>query len=333
MAMDRPSPHSSDMSVPAPGPAVAVAQPALLACHDVWLQRDRRDVVREVNLRLRAGELVALLGPNGAGKSTLLEGLAGSLAPARGQIERHGRMTLGLQLPALAQRTVRANLLLALAWWGVPRAQRRSRALGALSRLGVEHLADRRASELSGGERRRVHLARSIAVDPDILLLDEPFAGLDGEARSALLEDASSALRSEHRATLVVVHDRDEAWALADRLLIMLDGRVVADARPRDLLADPPSAAVARFLGYDGELRLGDHVHLTRAAHVQLAEDGPLRARVVSAIPTQDGVRLRLELDHGLLHATTGHPGPRPGEIVRARVDGGKSFSEADLHS
>ncbi len=102
-----------------------------------------------------------------------------------------------------------------------------------------------------------MHLARAIAVAPDVLLLDEPFAGLDAEVRATLLEDALSALRSDTRATLVVVHDRAEAWALADRLLVLIDGRLVADGPPRELLEHPPSPGVARFLGYDGAIRDG----------------------------------------------------------------------------
>jgi ABC-type sulfate/molybdate transport systems ATPase subunit len=316
-------------AAPRPTSPAERGQP-LLSCEGVWLERDRRPVVRDVSLRLHAGELVALLGPNGAGKSTLLDGLAGALAATHGRIERHGRMTLGLQFPALARRTVSANLTLALAWWGVPRDQRASRARDALRAFGAEHLADRRATELSGGERRRVHLARSIAVDPDILLLDEPFAGLDGEARSSLLEDAASALRSDRRATLVVVHDRDEAWALADRLLVLLDGAVAADGPPRELLERPPSPAVARFLGYDGELRHGERRLLTRPAHVRVEDDGPLAARVVAAIPAQEGVRLRLELAEGVVHATAAHPGPRLGDQVRVRIEGGCAFGAGE---
>ena len=118
--------------------------------------------------------------------------------------------------------------MLALAWWGVPRGERQARAVEALRALGAAHLADRPALSLSGGERRRVHLARAIAVGADVLLLDEPFAGLDFEVRASLLEDALSALRSPTRATMVVVHDRAEAWALADRLLILIDGELVA---------------------------------------------------------------------------------------------------------
>ena len=212
-------------------------------------------MVRDVNLELRAGEVVALLGPNGAGKSTLLDGLAGALEPTAGTIVRGGRVALGLQAPDLARRSVVANLTLALAWWGVPRGERVRRALEALRLMGAEHLAARPAAALSGGERRRVHLARTLAVAPDVLLLDEPFAGLDADARATLLEDAVSALRSATRATLVVVHDRAEAWALADRLLIMIDGQVVAEVPARPARAPARREAVARFLGFDGALR------------------------------------------------------------------------------
>ena len=141
--------------------------------------------------------------------------------------------------------------------------------------LDAAHLAGRQATELSGGEQRRVHLARALATEANVLLLDEPFAGLDGEARTALLADAQSALQAPQRATLVVVHDRTEAWALADRLLVLLGGEIVAAGPPATVLAAPPSAAVARFLGYDGELRDGDELLLTRPAHVTVAPRRP----------------------------------------------------------
>ncbi|MGH2885020.1 MAG: ATP-binding cassette domain-containing protein, partial [Solirubrobacteraceae bacterium] len=183
---------------------------------------------------------------------------------------------------------------------------------------------------LSGGERRRVHLARVLAVAPDVLLLDEPFAGLDAEVRAALLADAQRALRSPERATLVVVHDRAEAWALADRLLILLDGRLVASGPPRELLERPPSVAVARFLGFDGRLEDGDQLVLTRPPHVALDSGGPLEARVMRAVPLEDGVRLELELDHGLLYAVSPLPAPRIGDAVRVRIDGGARFPLRD---
>ncbi|MBV9414005.1 MAG: ABC transporter ATP-binding protein, partial [Solirubrobacterales bacterium] len=188
----------------------------LLRCEHLSVRHGRREVVHDVSAEVRAGQIVALLGPNGAGKSTLLDALAGALPAVQGHVERFGRVGVALQSPDLAHRTVLANVVLALAWWGVPRAERTRRAREALHAIGADHLAARHAATLSGGERRRVHLARTIAVQPDVLLLDEPFAGLDAEVRASLLEDALSALRSTTRATLVVVHDRAEAWALAD---------------------------------------------------------------------------------------------------------------------
>jgi ABC-type sugar transport system ATPase subunit len=305
----------------------------LLRCEHLSVRRGKRDVVADVSAELHAGEIVALLGPNGAGKSTLLDALAGALPSVQGRIERHGRVAIALQSPDLARRTVFQNMTLALAWWGVPRAERAERAREALRAIGADHLSRRRAATLSGGERRRVHLARAIAVRPDVLMLDEPFAGLDAEVRANLLEDALSALRSTTRATLVVVHDRAEAWALADRLLILLDGRLVASGSPRELLERPPSVAVARFLGFDGRLEDGDELVLTRPPHVALDPGGPLEARVTRAVPLEDGVRLELELDHGRLYAVSPLPAPRVGDTVRLRIDGGARFPFSEARS
>ncbi len=300
----------------------------LLSARDLTVHRDGREILHGVGLSLRAGELVALLGPNGAGKSTLLDALAGATAPTAGSIRRDGRIAVALQSPDLARRTVLANLTAALGWWGVPRPQRRDRALAALRALHVEELAGRPAAALSGGERRRVHLARALAVAPDVLMLDEPFAGLDAESRGRLLADAAGALRSPARATLVVVHDRAEAWALADRLLVLIDGRILADGAPAEILAAPPSATVARFLGYDGELTGddGSELTLTRPPHVVLDPGGPLRARVTRAIPTEDGARLELTLTGGHLVTVVDGPPPREGDEVRVTVRGGVRY-------
>jgi len=298
-------------------------KPVLLRCEGLSVRRGRRLVVRNVNLELRAGEVVAVLGPNGAGKSTLLGALAGALEPATGKVERFGRVAMAMQSGDLARRSVIANLTLALSWWGVPRPDRADRARTALRTLGVESLADRPAATLSGGERRRVHLARALALAPDVLMLDEPFAGLDLESRGTLLEDAVSVLRSSERATVVVVHERAEAWALADRLVIVTEGEIVAQGEPGEVLEHPPTAAVARFLGYDGRIEDSDGVLLTRPAHVSLDPAGPLTARVTRAVPQEDGARLELTLERGRVYTVAASPAPSAGEAVRLRLLGG----------
>ncbi len=132
-------------------PAIPAGR-VLLSCEQLSVRRGQREVVRDVSVELRTGELVALLGPNGAGKSTLLDALGGVLAPARGQDQRHGRAAIALQSADLARRSVLANVVLALAWWGVPRPERAVRAREALAAMGAAHLAP--ASGRSAVRRR-----------------------------------------------------------------------------------------------------------------------------------------------------------------------------------
>lgn len=297
----------------------------LLQVENLTLSRGGRGVLDAVSLELRDGQVTALVGPNGAGKSTLLSAMTGLVRGESGAVTLHGTIATAMQSPGLARRSALANVELALAWAGVPRVVRRERAVSALGALQAGTLSDRRATSLSGGEQRRVHLARALAIDPDILLLDEPFAGLDLQTRSTLLEDTSSLVRSRRGTTLVVAHDRAEAWALADRIVVLIDGRIAADA-PRDqVLAQPPTAEVARFLGYDGELRRGGSLVLTRPAHV-LVGTGDEEATVIRVVPTEDGCRVRLQLDSGTVHATIHGPSPRLGDRVRLSLVGGVVF-------
>jgi ABC-type sugar transport system ATPase subunit len=302
---------------------------SLLEAVDVRVRRGRDDVLHAVSLSVAAGEVVAILGPNGAGKSTLLDTLGGLLKPASGTVQRDGRVATVMQAPGLARRSVRANVELALAWWGVPRRERRPRALDALTQMRADHLAKRPATALSGGERRRVHLARAVAIRPDILLLDEPFAGLDPTTHAALCEDTSSALRTTGGAVVMVVHDRAEAWSMADRILVMLGGRIVAQGRPHEVLERPPTAEVARFLGYNGELREGDGLLLTRPSQVRVDPEGDVKATVTRVIPVEDGARVELQTPTGVLRALVPTPEISVGDHVRLRVTGGARFPRA----
>jgi ABC-type sulfate/molybdate transport systems ATPase subunit len=298
----------------------------LLRARGVAVARAGVDVVHDVDAEVRAGEVVALLGPNGAGKSTLLAALAGLLPVSRGQVERRGRVAAALQAPALARRSARANVEAALQWWGVPRRERRERAAAALGAIGARALTHRPAGTLSGGEARRVHLARVLALEPDALLLDEPFAGLDPPTRAELLYDAASTLRDERRATLVVLHDRVEAWALADRVLVILGGRIAADGAPSEVFGDPPTPEVAAFVGFAGRLEERGAVHMLRPQDVALDDEGPLRARVTRLVPVEEGVRVELALEAGRLVAMAPAPGPKPGAEVSLRLLGGVRF-------
>jgi len=302
-------------------------RPPVLIAERLAVARGARRLLDCVDLSLQRGEVVALLGPNGVGKSTLLAVLAGLLAPAGGSVTLNGRVAAALQAPALARRTVRANLEAALAWWGVARPERAARVDAALALLHVAHLHDRPAHALSGGEARRVHLARALALRSDALLLDEPFAGLDAPTRAELLHDAATVLRDPDRATLVIVHDRAEAWALADRLLVLLDGAVAADGPPRAVLERPPSIEVAAFLGFTGQLREPDgSLRCLRTAQVALDAEGPLRGTVTRRIPEEDGVLCEVALASGRLQVRAGYPGPQIDDLVRLRISSSVRF-------
>jgi ABC-type sulfate/molybdate transport systems ATPase subunit len=303
----------------------APSGPALEAS-GLAVRRGAREVVSGIEMSLRRGEVTVLLGPNGAGKSTLLNALAGLVPISAGNVNLRGRLASASQVPALARRSVRANVELAMAWWGVPRGSRRAGAMEALGALGVGDLAERHALSLSGGEARRVHLARVLSVRPDVLLLDEPFAGLDANARADLLYDIASVLRAEDRATCIVVHDRSEAWALADRVLVLLGGRIVASGSPAQALDRPPTVEVARFLGFSGEINEQRSTLLLRPGQVVLDPGGAIEAQVRRRIPIEDGVRLELALDRGRVFAYSPLPGPDPGTKVRLQVVGGVRF-------
>lgn len=299
----------------------------LLRTDGLSLGHGRTEIVHGVDLSIRDGEVVAILGPNGVGKSTLLAGLAGSLAPRHGSVTSHGRVAFAQQAGALAARTAQANVELALAWWGVPAAERKARALHALEEIGAADLARRRVSGLSGGERRRVHLARAMALHADVLLLDEPFTALDVGTRETLLDDVSGLVRSSARAVVLVVHDRAEAWALADRVLVMLSGRIAADDAPERLLANPPSPEVARFLGFTGTVIEGNQMVLTRPAHVTVDKAGRYVGTVTRRVMQEDAVRLDVQCGEGRLQVVVPPVGLEVGATVRLSLIGGARFA------
>jgi iron(III) transport system ATP-binding protein len=248
-------------------PAVATLPPTevpvLLGVESLAAGHDGRPVFEGVSFDLARGELAALLGPSGTGKSTLLRCIAGLHAPAAGRVRLRGidatrakpeARRLGFVFQDLAlfpHLDVAGNLAFGLSRW--PRDQREARVAELLARLGLDGLAARRPHELSGGQQQRVALARSLAPKPDLLLLDEPLSGLDADLRPRLRDELRALLKAEGTAALLVTHDQDEAFAFADTVGVMLDGRLVQWSAGYTLYHRPASVAVARFVG-DGRL-------------------------------------------------------------------------------
>lgn len=237
---------------------------SVLEARDLEVTRGTRVVARAEHLTLDAGQTLALLGPNGAGKSSLLLALA-TLLPSHGDLRFRDRpiddadafrrrTAVVFQRPLLLDRSVLANAALGLELRGVDRGEREGRARDALARLGIAHLAERPARRLSGGEAQRVSIARAIAVSPEVLLLDEPFAALDAPTREGLIADLARILRERGVATVLVTHDRDEALSLADRVAVMIGGRVRQVGDAEAVFATPTDPEIAEFVGVENVL-------------------------------------------------------------------------------
>ncbi len=202
-------------------------------------------------LDLRAGEVLVILGPNGAGKSTLLRALAGlERSVDASAIERgEGIATLVFQRPAALSGSVRGNVSAALLGKGLPRVVRRERVARALARFEIAELADHDSGTLSGGELRRLALARAFVLEPQVLLLDEPFDDLDAEGQRNLSLDLQSAIRETDVAVAMVTHDLRRALLLADRIAVLMDGELVQLGARDVILHAPDSPEIATIVG------------------------------------------------------------------------------------
>lgn len=225
-------------------------------------------VVEDISFGVDDGELVAVLGPSGCGKTTLVQAVAGHLSPTAGRVRLRGEdvtddppetRSVGLvfQEPTLfPHMSVRENVAYGLEADGLDDAAVDSRVKEYLSLVALTDYADNGPAELSGGQRRRVELARALATQPELLVLDEPLSALDRQLRTQLQEEIASIQAETGVTTLFVTHDQQEAMALADRLVVMDGGEVSAIGPPRELYESPPNRFVASFLGRSTTLEL-----------------------------------------------------------------------------
>ncbi len=227
--------------------------------------RAGRPVLDLASLAIAPGESLAIVGPNGAGKSTLLALLAGLEAPSHGaarigelpatRLEARRRIALMPQDAPLLEGTVAANVERPLALRGVAARERRRRVGALLERMGLGALAGRSGKALSGGEARRVALARALVTEPEALLLDEPFNGVDDPARERLVAEIRAGVRAAGRTLVLVTQRRDEALRLATRLIVLWQGSIRQDGPIEQVLARPTDTDVAHFLGLENVLR------------------------------------------------------------------------------
>ncbi|MDK2797927.1 MAG: lipopolysaccharide export system ATP-binding protein [Tepidiphilus sp.] len=213
----------------------------------------KRTVVASVDLTVEAGEIVGLLGPNGAGKTTCFYMIVGLVRADDGKIEldgqdvthepihrraRHGLSYLPQEASIFHRLSVRENVRAVLELRGLPKDDIRQKEDGLLAELGIAHLADQPSVSLSGGERRRLEIARALATDPKIILLDEPFAGVDPIAVIEI-QRIVRFLQERGISVLITDHNVRETLGICNRASILADGRVIASGRPEEIIDDP----------------------------------------------------------------------------------------------
>ncbi|WIW50251.1 ABC transporter ATP-binding protein (plasmid) [Bradyrhizobium sp. 62B] len=319
-------------------------------------------VVPDFSLEIHRGELVCLLGPSGCGKTTSLRMLAGFIQPTRGEILIKGenvthvpafRRDVGIVFQNYAlfpHMTVAKNVEYGLVNIGMRKQDRTKRVQDMLRRVELQHLAERYPRELSGGQQQRVALARALALQPTVLLLDEPFSNLDAQLRVRLREDLHNLIRSLQTTTLFVTHDQDEALTLADRIVVMNKGVVEQIGSPEEIYDAPATRFVAEFIGQcsliegqisdDGTFRADDGlcfpasgasrkiIAVIRPEHIKKAHElpqvSPRRATIEASDYHGNLTRLQLRLDGTKLVMDSQFPvgqKPKPGDQIDVAID------------
>ena len=272
---------------------------APLEIQDVSLAAEGEILLAGISLTIGEGEIMALLGPSGAGKTTLLRLVAGLEQPDRGRILFHGqdisgtpphRRSFGMMFQEYAlfpHRDVAANIAFGLEMQKMERHRRDKRVSEVLELVGLHGFDRRTVDSLSGGERQRVALARCLAPRPRLLLLDEPLASLDLQLRERLANEIRAILKRMAITAIFVTHDQSEAFAVADRIAILHEGRLEQCATPEEIYRCPASSVVASFLGFRNLLP-----HATDDIHELLTEKGAWPAHTCATAGNQAAILL-----------------------------------------
>ena len=242
-----------------------IDSPPILEARNLEVRRGGTVILNVPSLLIQKGEILSLIGPNGAGKTTLLQTLSYLLKPFQGEIffkgekinssqsafEYRRKLAVVFQEPLLFDTTVYKNAASGLKIRGMRGHSIQKIVAEQLDRFGISHLSNRSAKTLSGGEAQRASLARAFAIQPEVLLLDEPFAALDPPTRESLIEDLERILRQTRTTAIFATHDRMEALRLSDRIAVMNGGKILQVGSPEEVMNHPVDEFVASFVGVE----------------------------------------------------------------------------------
>ncbi|MFE4666462.1 ABC transporter ATP-binding protein [Streptomyces sp. NPDC056716] len=312
----------------------------LLSLEDVTVRLGGRAVLDTVGLAVEEHETVCVLGPSGSGKSTLLRVVAGLQALDGGRVLLDGRdqawvpahrREIGLMFQdhqLFPQRDVGGNVAFGPRMRGASRDEQRARVAELLDLVGLPGAAGRAVAELSGGEQQRVALARALAPSPRLLMLDEPLGQLDRSLRERLVVELRELFGRLGTTVLAVTHDQGEAFALADRVVVMRDGRIAQTGTPLEVWQRPADAFVARFLGFDNVVPATVSGQAADTAWGKLPVPAGAAQGAVEVLVRPGGVRL-VGAGEGLPCAVVGRTFKGTHVAVRLRPEGGAPDLEA----
>lgn len=338
----------------------------ILTLHDVTRRYGVRDVVRHASFALQPGRVTCLLGPSGCGKSTILRLIAGLEPLDGGEIRINGQIVSASGLTASPEQrgiglvfqdnalfphlTVRDNVGFGIQ--SLARQARHQLVDDLLARLHVGHLADKWPHTLSGGEQQRVAIARALAREPVLLLLDEPFSGLDGHLRAQIRRSLMADLQAVGTTVLIVTHDPDEAMLLADDLILMAEGWILQTGSPSHCYDNPVSLVAARLLGDALEVSATSYQALTacpaanppqretpdvdasfvvRPEDLVIAEVGGLPAKVVSVRRLGRSAQALIESEIGTFIIDPGPTELSVGQVIHLHLSAGASGTSRTL--
>jgi len=245
----------------------------ILSIRNLKVSRGGIPILHIPRADIHTGEFLSIIGPNGTGKSTLLLSLAGLLKRDSGELAFHGtpiengpgllafrrRIAMVFQEPLLFDTTVYDNVASGLKIRGMSRSKIRSAVQENLELFGISHLSSRYARKISGGEAQRTSLARAFATNPEMILLDEPFASLDPPTKEAIIEDLGRVMKVKNTTAVMATHDRMDALRLSSRIAVMDNGTIVQIGSPSEVMHQPVNESVAAFVGIetilDGKVR------------------------------------------------------------------------------
>ncbi|MEJ8472808.1 ABC transporter ATP-binding protein [Roseibium algae] len=276
---------------------------AIVRLSKLTLSYGKTIAVPDLDLDIMEGELIALLGPSGCGKTTTMRAIAGLLTPTSGTVEINGRDVtriaankrgIGLVFQSYAlfpHLSAFENVAFGLRLKRMPEAEIKSRTDAGIATVGLSGFEARKPAEMSGGQQQRLALARSLVMEPKVLLLDEPLSNLDARLRLEMRTELQRVQKETGVTMVFVTHDQAEALALADRIVLMKDGKIEQLGTPSELYAEPATAFAAEFMGFENIFRVEGDSLVSKSGRLQLTyeADAPMLGWRPSGVPVGSG--------------------------------------------